>query len=239
MLLWLHLDQDPVSQLLGSPPEEQINGEASHAVTWQLLYSNTNTPPSPFALASKGSPISEIGSTLRSRVFVEIRPTNNEIRGFLHIHSHSNRSVGTNERAPLCHGDGSVACTTTGWLHSHRQMPLHQVSRNKNQLSSGSLTATCFLCLIEWPIPVIEPQLCPCTNESGRRQRSPDAESLKASSRCQTPARTADMHRSMRQWLPCRACLTRTRLERLRDSPSNDVSPNKEIIAPLRLGCEC
>lgn len=178
---------------------------------------------------------------MRSRVFVEIRPTNDEIRGFLHTHSHSNRSVGTNERAPLCHGDGSVACATTGWLHSHRQMPLHQVSRNKNQLNSGSLTATCFLCLIERPIPVIEPQLCPSTNESGRRQISPDAEPLKASSRCQTPARTADMHRSMRQWLvtPCRACLTRTRLERLRDSPSNDVSPNKEIIAPLRLGCEC
>lgn len=83
------------------------NGSMTMPVTPCHGSSCTTTP---LALASRGSPISEIGSTSRSTVFVEIRPTNDEIRGFLHIHSHSNRSAGTNEHAPLRDGNGSVAC---------------------------------------------------------------------------------------------------------------------------------
>lgn len=96
MLLWQQLDRNPVSQLPGSSTEERTNGETTHAVHRQASVLQL-----PLALASKGSSISEIGSTSRSRVFVEIRPTNNEIRGLLHMPSHSNRSDGTNEHAPL------------------------------------------------------------------------------------------------------------------------------------------
>lgn len=137
-------------------------------------------------------------------------------------------------------GTARSPAATTGWLHSHRQMPLHQVfEREKSTQLWGSHCD--LLSSSEWHIPAIGAQLCLCTNESRPRERNSNAKPLTASSRCQRPARTADMHHSMRQWLvtPCRACLTRTRLERLRDSPSNVVFPNKEIIAPLRLGCEC
>ena len=127
-IAWMTLGQEPVCQLLRSSSEEQINGEASHAMP-----TAASVLQLPFALASKGLPISEIGSTSRSRVFVEIRPTNNAIRGFLHIPSHSNRSAGTNEHAPSIMGTARSPAATTGWLHSHRQMPLRQgFSREKN-----------------------------------------------------------------------------------------------------------
>jgi hypothetical protein len=81
---------------LDSNIDSRIPGPSTEQTIVHVLYSNFTFP-----LASRCSSISEIGSTSRSRVFVEKRPTNNEIRGFLHIPSHSNRSAGTNEHASL------------------------------------------------------------------------------------------------------------------------------------------
>lgn len=129
MLIPLQLDQDPVSQLLGSSSEERIDGDgdASHALPWRLLYYS-----SPSRLLQKAGRLARSDQRRAQGFLLRYGPLTTRSMGSC-IYPRI-RTAAPEQMSMLLSvmGTARSPAAITGWLHSHRQMPLRQVIEREN-----------------------------------------------------------------------------------------------------------